>query len=106
MLAPAEGASVALQVLLAALSGARFWCEICPLCSLAGPEVNISSYPATSVAGSFFFRRAEILNLGGFVQKYWSVTAARYCYVLSSRAPRLFGFYQTKPSCSENFWKL
>ena len=33
-------------------------------------EVNISSYPATSVAGSFFFRRAEILNSGGFVQKY------------------------------------
>ena len=26
------------------------------------PEVNISSYPATEVAGSFFFRRAEILN--------------------------------------------
>jgi len=26
------------------------------------------------------------------VQKYWSVTAARYCYVLSSHAPRLFGF--------------
>ena len=25
-------------------------------------EVNISSYPATSVAGSFFFRRAEISN--------------------------------------------
>ena len=33
-------------------------------------EVNISSYPATEVAGSFFFRRAEILNSGGFVQKY------------------------------------
>ena len=33
-------------------------------------EVNISSYPATSVAGSFFFRRAEILNSGGFVQNY------------------------------------
>ena len=36
VLAPAEGASVALQVLLSALSGARFWCEICPLCSPAG----------------------------------------------------------------------
>ena len=23
------------------------------------------------------------------MQKYWSVTAARYCYVLSSHAPRL-----------------
>ena len=69
-------------------------------------EVNISSYPATSIARSFFFRRAEILNSGGFVQKYWSVTAARYRYVLSSHAPRLFGFYQTKPSCSENLWKL
>ena len=34
------------------------------------PEVNISSYPATDVAGSFFSRRAEILNSGGFVQKY------------------------------------
>ena len=33
-------------------------------------EVNISSYPATEVAGSFFFHRAEILNSGGFVQKY------------------------------------
>ena len=33
-------------------------------------EVNISSYPATEVAGSFFFRRAEIFNSGGFVQKY------------------------------------
>ena len=33
-------------------------------------EVNISSYPATDVAGSLFFRRAEILNSGGFVQKY------------------------------------
>merc|ERR1712083_1205526 len=28
--------------------------------------------------------RAEIFRSGGFVQKYWSVTAARYCYVLSS----------------------
>ena len=37
---------------------------------LAESEVNISSYPATEVAGSFFFRRAEILNSGGFVQKY------------------------------------
>ena len=35
-----------------------------------GAEVNIPSYPATKVAGSFFFRRAEILNSGGFVQKY------------------------------------
>ena len=34
------------------------------------PEVNISSYPATEVAGLFFFCRAEILNSGGFVQKY------------------------------------
>ena len=33
-------------------------------------EVNISSYPATDVAGLFFFCRAEILNSGGFVQKY------------------------------------
>ena len=34
-------------------------------------EVNISSYPATDVAGSFFLsRRAEILNSGGFMQKY------------------------------------
>ena len=33
-------------------------------------EVNISSYPATEVAGLFFFCRAEILNSGGFVQKY------------------------------------
>ena len=41
--------------------------------------------------------RAEIFRSGGFVQKYWSVTAARYCYVLSSHAPRLFGFDQTKP---------
>ena len=33
--------------------------------------VNISSYPATDVAGSFFLsRRAEILNSGGFMQKY------------------------------------
>ena len=32
--------------------------------------MNISSYPATDVAGSFFFRRAKILNSGGFVQKY------------------------------------
>ena len=34
------------------------------------PEVNISSYPGTDVAGLFFFCRAEILNSGGFVQKY------------------------------------
>ena len=33
-------------------------------------EVNISSYPATEVAGLFFFCGAEILNSGGFVQKY------------------------------------
>ena len=33
-------------------------------------EVNISSYPATDVARSFFFRRAEILNSGSFVQNY------------------------------------
>ena len=41
-------------------------------CVLGGdlPEVNISSYPATEVAGLFFFCRAEILNSGGFVQKY------------------------------------
>ena len=39
-----------------------------PPVSLA--EVNISSYPATEVAGLFFFCRAEILNSGGFVQKY------------------------------------
>ena len=67
-------------------------------------EVNISSYPASRII--FFlscrnikFRgfRAEIFRSGGFVQKYWSVTAARYCYVLSSHAPRLFGFDQTKP---------
>ena len=74
------------------------------------PEVNISSYPATDVAGSFFFSScrnikfrgfcAEIFRSGGFVQKYWSVIAARYCYELSSHAPRLFGFDQTKPSCS------
>ena len=38
------------------------------LCWVA--EVNISSYPATSVAGLFFFCRAEILNSGGFMQKY------------------------------------
>ena len=30
--------------------------------------------------------RAEIFRSGGFVQKYWSVTAARYCYVLSMGA--------------------
>ena len=73
-------------------------------------EVNISSYPATEVAGSFFFRRAEKLNSGGFVQKYsdqggfvqkyWTMIAARYCYVLSSHAPRLFRFDQTKSNCS------
>ena len=34
------------------------------------PEVNISSYPARILAGLFFFCRAEILNSGGFVQKY------------------------------------
>ena len=33
-------------------------------------EVNISSYPGTDVPGLFFFCRAEILNSGGFVQKY------------------------------------
>ena len=33
-------------------------------------EVNISSYPARILAGLFFFCRAEILNSGGFVQKY------------------------------------
>ena len=33
-------------------------------------EVNISSYPGTRVPGLFFFCRAEILNSGGFVQKY------------------------------------
>ena len=58
--------------------------------------MNISSYPATEVAGLFFFLscrnikfrgfRAEIFRSGGFVQKYWSVTAARYCYVLSMGA--------------------
>ena len=32
--------------------------------------MNISSYPGTDVAGLFFFCRAEILNSGGFVQKY------------------------------------
>ena len=58
-------------------------------------EVNISSYPARILAGLFFFlscrninfrgSRAEIFRSGGFVQKYWSVTAARYCYVLSSQ---------------------
>ena len=37
---------------------------------IPGTEVNISSYPATDVAGLFFFCRAEILNSGGFVQKY------------------------------------
>ena len=36
----------------------------------SAPEVNISSYPATDVAGLFFFCRAEILNSGGYVQKY------------------------------------
>ena len=36
----------------------------------SGPEVNISSYPGTDVPGLFFFCRAEILNSGGFVQKY------------------------------------
>ena len=36
----------------------------------AGAEVNISSYPARILAGLFFFCRAEILNSGGFVQKY------------------------------------
>ena len=35
-----------------------------------GAEVNISSYPARILAGLFFFCRAEILNSGGFVQKY------------------------------------
>ena len=35
--------------------------------------MNISSYPGTRVPGLFFFCRAEILNSGGFVQKYWSV---------------------------------
>ena len=39
-------------------------------CHCHYPEVNISSYPATEVAGLFFFRCAEILNSGGFVQKY------------------------------------
>ena len=34
------------------------------------PEVTISSYPGTEVPGSFLFCRAEILNSGGFVQKY------------------------------------
>ena len=34
------------------------------------PEVNISSYPGTDVPRLFFFCRAEILNSGGFVQKY------------------------------------
>ena len=33
-------------------------------------EVNISSYPGTDVPGLFFFCRAEVLNSGGFVQKY------------------------------------
>ena len=33
-------------------------------------EVNISSYPARILARLFFFCRAEILNSGGFVQKY------------------------------------
>ena len=83
-----------------------------PLLLLSGSEVNISSYPATDVAGSLFFSScrnikfrgfcAEIFRSGDFVQKYWSVIAARYCYVLSSHAPQLFGFDQTKPSCSEN----
>ena len=67
-------------------------------------EVNISSYPASRII--FFlscrnikFRgfRADIFRSGGFVQKYWSVIVARYCYVvyfyvLSSHAPRQFGF--------------
>ena len=58
--------------------------------------MNISSYPGTDVPGLFFFLscrnikfrgfRAEIFRSGGFVQKYWSVTAARYCYVLSSQS--------------------
>ena len=33
-------------------------------------EVNISSYPSRRLPGLFFFCRAEILNSGGFVQKY------------------------------------
>ena len=33
-------------------------------------EVNISSYPARILAGLFFFCCAEILDSGGFVQKY------------------------------------
>ena len=37
---------------------------------LREPEVNISSYPVTPVTGSFSFSRAEIFQLGCFVQKY------------------------------------
>ena len=37
---------------------------------VSNSEVNISSYPARILAGLFFFCRAEILNSGGFVQKY------------------------------------
>ena len=45
--------------------------EISPcVCFTTHAEVNISSYPARILAGLFFFCRAEILNSGGFVQKY------------------------------------
>ena len=41
------------------------------------PEVNISSYPATRVAGLFFHSRAVIFKSGCFAQKYWSGTVTR-----------------------------
>ena len=40
-------------------------------------EVNISSYPATRVAGLFFHSRAVIFKSGCFVQKYWSGAVTR-----------------------------
>ena len=44
---------------------------------MMGTEVNISSYPATRVAGLFFHSRAVIFKSGCFVQKYWSGTVTR-----------------------------
>ena len=40
-------------------------------------EVNISSYPATRVAGLFFHSRAVVFKSGCFVQKYWSGAVTR-----------------------------
>ena len=67
------------------LSGGVDSCAIYIRWLSGSPDQSKYRYEASNCAS--FYSSAEIFRSGGFVQKYWSVTAARYCYVLSSHVP-------------------